>query len=59
MSHEVYVEILEKEVKRWLERGDDFVLEEDGDSGHGGPRNGWDPEAPVPKRARKDNPVAK
>ena len=22
-------------VQKWLERGDDFVLEEDGDSGHG------------------------
>jgi hypothetical protein len=32
----VYVEeILEKHVKPWLDRGDDFVLEEDRDSGHG------------------------
>lgn len=28
-------EILEKHVKSWLDRGDDFVLEEDRDSGHG------------------------
>lgn len=26
---------VEPVVKPWLERGDDFVLEEDGDSGHG------------------------
>lgn len=28
-------EILEKHVKQWKEEGHDFVLEEDGDSGHG------------------------
>lgn len=28
--------ILEGVIKKWLERGDQFVLEEDGDSGHGG-----------------------
>jgi len=28
-------QILEPVVKPWLERGDDFVLEEDQDSGHG------------------------
>jgi len=28
-------EIFEKHVKPWIERGDDFVLEEDRDSGHG------------------------
>jgi hypothetical protein len=27
---------LEPIVKPWLQRGDDFVLEEDNDSGHGG-----------------------
>jgi hypothetical protein len=37
MSLEVYRDqILEPIVKPWLERGDDFVLEEDNDSGHGG-----------------------
>jgi hypothetical protein len=36
MNGRVYVDaILEPHVKRWLERGDDFILEEDGDSGHG------------------------
>lgn len=36
MTHQVYIDsILEPVVKPWLERGDDFVLEEDGDSGHG------------------------
>jgi hypothetical protein len=49
LSHEAYIEqILEPVVRPWVERGDDFVLEEDGDSGHGG----------GPK-ARKNNPVAK
>jgi hypothetical protein len=37
MSLEMYRDqILEPIVKPWLERGDDFVLEEDNDSGHGG-----------------------
>jgi hypothetical protein len=37
MSLSVYRnQILEPIVKPWLERGDDFVLEEDNDSGHGG-----------------------
>ncbi|KAF1942480.1 hypothetical protein EJ02DRAFT_443979 [Clathrospora elynae] len=37
MSLEVYRDqILEPIVKPWLERGDNFVLEEDNDSGHGG-----------------------
>ena len=36
MSQEVYVnQILEPVIKPWIERGDDFILEEDGDSGHG------------------------
>ena len=36
MTHQVYIEsVLDPVVKPWLERGDDFVLEEDGDSGHG------------------------
>ena len=36
MTHQVYIDaILDPVVKPWLERGDDFVLEEDGDSGHG------------------------
>ena len=37
MSLQIYRdEILEKVVAVWLSRGDIFVLEEDGDSGHGG-----------------------
>jgi hypothetical protein len=37
MSLEVYRDqVLEPIVKPWLVRGDDFVLEEDNDSGHGG-----------------------
>ena len=37
MSAKVYRDaILEPEVRLWLERGDDFILEEDNDSGHGG-----------------------
>lgn len=36
LSHRVYIDqILEPIVLPWLEHGDDFVLEEDGDSGHG------------------------
>lgn len=36
MTHQVYINsILEPVVKPWLEAGDEFVLEEDGDSGHG------------------------
>ena len=36
MSHEVYINsVLEPVVKPWLDRGDDFVLVEDGDYGHG------------------------
>ena len=36
MTHQVYIDsILDPVVKQWLDRGDDFVLEEDGDSGHG------------------------
>ncbi|KAF7915856.1 uncharacterized protein EAE98_000548 [Botrytis deweyae] len=36
LSHKVYVDtILDGEVKRWLAVSKDFVLEEDGDSGHG------------------------
>lgn len=35
MSQCVYIDsILEPVVKPWLEAGEDFVLEEDGDSGH-------------------------
>lgn len=35
MTHRVYIDsILEPVVKPWLEASDDFVLEEDGDSGH-------------------------
>ena len=37
MSLQVYRdEILEKVVGPWLDRGDKFVLEEDGDLGYGG-----------------------
>jgi hypothetical protein len=40
MSHKVYLKsILKPIVKPWLDRGDDFVLEEDGDSGHGTSKN--------------------
>lgn len=36
MSQHIYIDfILEAVVKPWLEAGEDFVLEEDGDSGHG------------------------
>lgn len=36
MSQEVYIQsILEPVVKPWIDRGDDFVLWEDNDSGHG------------------------
>jgi hypothetical protein len=36
MLQRVYIDqILEPIVKPWLEEGQDFVLEEDGDSGHG------------------------
>jgi len=36
MSLQIYRDkILEGVVKLWLEAGDRFVLEEDGDSGHG------------------------
>jgi hypothetical protein len=40
MSQRVYIDsILEPVAKPWLDRGDKFVLEEDGDSGHGPGRN--------------------
>jgi hypothetical protein len=40
MTQRVYIDqILEPIVKPWLERGDDFVLEEDNDSGHGPDRS--------------------
>lgn len=43
MTHRVYIDqILEPIVKPWLEDGQDFVLEEDGDSGHGYNKNGTD-----------------
>ena len=36
MSQQVYInQILELVVKPWLDAGEDFALEEDGDSGHG------------------------
>ena len=36
MSYEAYInQILEPVVKPWIQSGQDFVLEEDGDSGHG------------------------
>ena len=36
MSQRVYIDsILEPTVKPWIEAKHDFVLEEDGDSGHG------------------------
>ncbi|KAF2624677.1 hypothetical protein BU25DRAFT_132015 [Macroventuria anomochaeta] len=36
MTQRAYInQILEPHVKKWLERGDQFTLEEDGDSGHG------------------------
>lgn len=40
MTQEVYKrDILEPYVKRWIEEGRSFVLEEDGDSGHGPSKN--------------------
>lgn len=44
VSHRVYIDqILEKEVRKWVERGDDFILEQDGAGGHGGgPKARWD-----------------
>ena len=40
MSQRVYIDqILKPVVKPWLDRGDDFCLEEDGDSGHGTSKN--------------------
>ena len=40
MTQKAYInQILEPIVKPWINRGDDFVLEEDNDSGHGPPRN--------------------
>jgi len=48
ITHKAYIEqILDVEVIKWIKRGNDFVLEEDGASGHGG----------GPK-ARKDSIVA-
>ena len=36
MSQRVYIDtILDPVVRPWVEAGEDFVLEEDGDSGHG------------------------
>ena len=40
MSQRVYIDqILKPVVKPWLDRGDDFCLKEDGDSGHGTSKN--------------------
>lgn len=40
ITMDVYInEILEVEVKKWIERGDDFILEQDGAPGHGGTGN--------------------
>jgi hypothetical protein len=40
MTQKAYIQqILEPIVKPWIDRGDDFVLEEDGDSGHGPSRS--------------------
>lgn len=40
MTQEDYItQILEKAVKPWLQQGDDFALEEDGDSSHGPTNN--------------------
>jgi hypothetical protein len=44
MTHKKYVEILDNVVRPWVEEGQDFVLEEDGDSGHG-----YDPPPRKPK----------
>jgi hypothetical protein len=39
MTQQAYIDqILEPVVKPWIDAGHDFVLEEDGDSGHGPPR---------------------
>ena len=36
MSSQVYIDkVLSGPVKKWIDRGDDFVLEEDKDLGHG------------------------
>ncbi len=36
LTHQVYMDfILDPVVKPWITAGEDFVLEEDGDSGHG------------------------
>ncbi|KAK5259591.1 hypothetical protein LTR96_011947, partial [Exophiala xenobiotica] len=36
MTGQVYItKILKGEVQKWIDRGDDFVLEEDQDSAHG------------------------
>jgi hypothetical protein len=40
MTQKAYInQILEPIVKPWIDAGHDFVLEEDGDSGHGPPRS--------------------
>ena len=39
MTQEKYLDILEDMVKVCLDRGEQFILEEDGDSGHGGADN--------------------
>ena len=55
MSHEVHVnQILEPVIKPWFERGHGFVLEEDGDSGHGGNQHAWKgADAPPPKTKQR------
>ena len=60
MSHEVYVNQILEPVKPWFECGDDFVLEEDGGSGHGGNQHAWkgaDAPPPKTKRSVAENPV--
>ncbi|KAK3176834.1 hypothetical protein OEA41_008159 [Lepraria neglecta] len=51
ITNKAYIEqILEVEVKRWIERGDRFILEQDVASGHGGTGG---------SEAKFRNPVAK
>jgi hypothetical protein len=35
MTGRVYIDLILTEVKKWIDRGDDFILEEDKDSAHG------------------------
>ena len=56
LTSKIYIEIFEAMVKPMLDRGDDFILEEDGDTSHGGPQSAKNN---VARRWKEDHPQLK